>query len=311
MTTKNDKNGSKENDKNKLNTGRSSINPEEELHKKRPKSAKYEDVSSVKSMFYSTFQQHPEECLCKQCICGRHLCKFNAPTPGLSFSTTYRRHYPPRNPSRYHNASSNRPLSATLIESPLLTFSSTYMDNFHEVNGDGLQRPKPNDLLKCKEGPSQDLTVYKNQYPGHKGKNQYVPMNPEPSRGGLGFNASTTYSKQYKRPAGKSASNAKPADQFSMTGSWLGGSSYRDQYQNPKNHLNSKKRDESNISAFSNNDSKNADISPQKNASSHFSTYSFNLETTYKNDYIKNSSTICPAAKTLLDQSTLEKSRFK
>lgn len=71
-----------------------------------------------------------------------------------------------------------RPTSAKLPETPLLSTSSTYLDNYIGMNGDPLKRPRPEDLMKCERGPSADLTSYKKDFPGHRGKNQYVPMNP-------------------------------------------------------------------------------------------------------------------------------------
>ena len=81
------------------------------------------------------------------------------------------------------------------------------------------------------------MTTYLREYPGHKGKNQYVPMNPELFRGGMKFDANSSYSKEFARQNGKSADKARPPDQFSMAGSWFGGSTYKDKFQDPKNHL--------------------------------------------------------------------------
>ena len=177
--------------------------------------------------------------------------------------------YPPRKPYRYQAPS--RPLSARQPEVPLLSASSTYLDDFKILNGDPLIRPKPEDLLKCRGGHQPDLSSYKQEYPGHRGKNQYVPMNPELFRGGMDFNSGgSTYSKEFGHQRGKSAEKARPADQFNMTGSWFGQSSYKDQYQNPKNHVSKDKKDllgqsqaltKSEVSTVS-----------QKNPSTHFST---------------------------------------
>lgn len=56
-----------------------------------------------------------------------------------------------------------------------------------------------------------------------------------------------------------------------MTGSWLGGSSYRDQYQNPKNHVSAPKASKNSYTA-SNKGDKSVDLSmsAHKNPSSHF-----------------------------------------
>jgi hypothetical protein len=51
--------------------------------------------------------------------------------------------------------------------------NSTQRTSFIQKNGDKLERPKPDDLLKS-YGPSPNLTTYKSLFPGHKGLNQYV-----------------------------------------------------------------------------------------------------------------------------------------
>ena len=123
--------------------------------------------------------------------------------------------------------------------------------------------------MKCKGGPSAELTSYSEEYPGHRGKNQYVPMNPEQSRGGLPFNANSTYSKEFSNHKGRSADKARPADQFNMTGSWLGDSSYRNQYQNPRNHVSKEKGSSlSHSQCLSRTDESRVSY---KNPSSHFS----------------------------------------
>jgi hypothetical protein len=219
---------------------------------------------------YSTLNNHPDECLCKDCVCGRHLCKFGTPTPSLTLSTTYKNDYPRRQPNRYQPPS--RPLSARQPEAPLLNASSTYLEDFTILKGDPLSRPKPEDLLRCRGGHQPKLTSYKQEYPGHRGKNQHVPMNPELFRGGLDFaNGGSTYSKEFGHQRGKSAEIAKPPDQFSMTGSWFGKSSYKDQYQNPKNHVSKSKGDKLEQSQeLTKSEVSNAS---QKNPSSHFSTF--------------------------------------
>lgn len=65
-----------------------------------------------------------------------------------------------------------------MLDTPLLSHHSTYMEHYPDKEGDLLERPKPNDLLKCAGGPVHNLTSYSKEFPGHRGKNQYVPMNP-------------------------------------------------------------------------------------------------------------------------------------
>jgi len=107
--------------------------------------------------------------------------------------TTYKNDFPRRQP--YKQAPS-RPLSARQPETHLLNASSTYLGDFTILNGDPLSRPKPDDLLRCRGGHQANLTSYKQEYPGHRGRNQHVPMNPEPFRGGLEFDhGGSVYSK--------------------------------------------------------------------------------------------------------------------
>ncbi len=95
-------------------------------------------------------------------------------------------------------------------------------------------------------------------------------MNPQIFRGGLEFNSSTTYSKEYSNLKGKSASKARPPDQFSMTGSWLGSSSYRQQYQNPKNHVSSRKETKGSNKSLMGSQ-KSVELSSFGSPSAHFS----------------------------------------
>lgn len=80
------------------------------------------------------------------------------------------------------------------------------------------------------------------------------------------FNSNTSYSKEFTKGNGRSSEKAKPPDQFSMSGSWLGDSSYRNQYKNPATHTSPNKRARPNQLY----DSKDKREDSNKNASSHF-----------------------------------------
>ncbi len=47
-----------------------------------------------------------------------------------------------------------------MADTPLLSHHSTYMEHYPDKEGDLLERPKPNDLLKCAGGPVHNLTSY-------------------------------------------------------------------------------------------------------------------------------------------------------
>jgi len=52
-------------------------------------------------------------------------------------------------------------------------------------------------------------------------------VNPELFRGGLPFQASTSYSREYINPQGSPSKTARPPDSIGFGDSWLGKSSYR------------------------------------------------------------------------------------
>lgn len=85
---------------------------EENFRTPRPKSAHSATFDVTKSAIYSNLKNHPDECLCKDCICGRHLCKFDTPALSMSLASTYKLHYPPRTP--YKHRQPPRPASAKL-----------------------------------------------------------------------------------------------------------------------------------------------------------------------------------------------------
>ena len=81
------------------------------------------------------------------------------------------------------------------------------------------------------------------------------------------FDANSSYSKEFPYRRGKSADNSKPADQFSMTGSWLGSSTYQERFQDPKKYVSKGKNNYLSQSFYS----ESGTSSNFKNASSHFS----------------------------------------
>ena len=89
-------------DKSKCKEHSSSQSPKKSPKTPRSRSSngnKLLDLS--RSIVESTFQQHPEECFCKDCLCGRHLCKFETAAMPFPISTTYKASYPLRKPYRH------------------------------------------------------------------------------------------------------------------------------------------------------------------------------------------------------------------
>ncbi len=117
------------------------------------------------------FNNHcSSECLCNECNCGRHMCKFNNIKPDMSKTTVYQKDFERKSvtPSQVIYAKEYNKL-----EGPHLDMNSTQRAHFTNRDGDKLERPIPEDLLK-RNGPTPILTTYKSLFPGHKGPNQYV-----------------------------------------------------------------------------------------------------------------------------------------
>jgi hypothetical protein len=117
------------------------------------------------------FKNHcGEGCLCSECSCGRHLCKFNNIKPDLTKTTIYKKDFEKK-------AGLTGPIifakEYNKLEGPHLEMNSTQRQHFTNREGDKIERPIPEDELKC-HGPAPILTTYKSLFPGHKGPNQYV-----------------------------------------------------------------------------------------------------------------------------------------
>lgn len=61
------------------------------------------------------------------------------------------------------------------LEGEHIGMNSNYEKDFKLQDGDKVERPKPEDLLKT-GGPSPRLTSYNSGFPGYRGDNQYVKV---------------------------------------------------------------------------------------------------------------------------------------
>ncbi len=43
---------------------------------------------------------------------------------------------------------------SAMPQSPMLSLKSTYLENYNQIIGDPLERPKPKDFIECKGGPT-------------------------------------------------------------------------------------------------------------------------------------------------------------
>lgn len=118
------------------------------------------------------------------------------------------------------------------MKGPYLSLDSSYAKGFSPRKGDDLERPKPEDLLKT-GGPSPQLSSYKADYPGHKGKNQYVPPTDKHRREDFPLKGNSTYGSSfpYKKP--KEDDWEGIPNNLKTGGKWLGGSTYKDIFKSP------------------------------------------------------------------------------
>lgn len=76
---------------------------------------------------------------------------------------------------------------------------TTYHQGFKGRTGDDIEKPHPKDCLGV-DGPSQQLTTYGVQFPGHHGSNQYVKPTDKHAISYHPLRCKTTYNSQYVKP---------------------------------------------------------------------------------------------------------------
>ena len=88
----------------------------------------------------------------------------------MSKSSNYKQSYPKKSviPNIINRSSEYQKLKGDHIG-----MDSLYHKAYLGGQGDQIERPKPEDLLKT-GGPSPNLTSYGSGFPGYKGENQYV-----------------------------------------------------------------------------------------------------------------------------------------
>lgn len=110
--------------------------------------------------------------------------------------------------------------------------NSTYLEGYTGRNGDELERPKPQDLLRS-EGPGVELTSYGVEYPGHRGNNQYVKPTDRHTRGYFPLRCKSTYSGAFASKSLKKDDYKYIPDQLKTGTYWLGTTTYSNFYAEP------------------------------------------------------------------------------
>lgn len=145
-------------------------------------------------LFNASFRHHdPAACVCEQCNCGRHLCKFKCIKPDLPKGSIYKMSYDKKNPIP-NNV--NRAGQYDRLNGPHLDLGTNHKIDYDGKKGDNLERPHPEDLLKS-GGPGQNLTSYSSGFPGYKGVNQYVKPTDNVLRADFPMMSRSTYANAF------------------------------------------------------------------------------------------------------------------
>ena len=240
-----------------------------------------DNFNKTASKLHSTnFDHHDESnCVCSDCHCGRHLCKFNVIKPDLTKNTVYQKSF-------YQQKAIpnvvNHDKEYDRLQGPHLEMSSTYIEGFKGRGGDRLERPVPEDLLKS-SGPCPQLSSYSSQFPGYKGENQYIKPTDRHTRGYFPLRSKSTYSNHFvAKDAAKDDYTYFP-DQLRTKSNWFGRTTYENFYSNPNPEYFAKK-----VKIIEKLQA-NPDYSRQ------YCTSLLTLETVYKNDFIPKENPLCPS----------------
>lgn len=88
------------------------------------------------------FSHHKNSCLCKDCFCGRHLCKLNVIKPDLRKATVYQTLF---NMKKSQQLVVVKQEDTSPLKAAHLDLSSIYLKDFSQSQPDKLERPKPQD----------------------------------------------------------------------------------------------------------------------------------------------------------------------
>lgn len=166
---------------------------------------------------------------------------------------------------------------------PHLDIDSVQRKDFSGRKGDDVYKHHPEDLLKS-SGPCPMLTTYNSGFPGYKGANQYVKPTDNMVRGNFPLMTQTTYGKSFgPGKVGRAASLERTPDNLKQSNLWFGKTTYGSNFRapNPEDYANKIKLSEK--------------LNDEPKYPRQYGTSFNNLETIYKNDFLSNVSTVCPA----------------
>lgn len=175
------------------------------------------------------FKHHdPNNCVCEDCLCGRHLCHLHVVKPDMSKTSTYQQDFFKKKPIQNKIRIAQ---NYDRLQGPNLSLNSTYQD-YDGKNGDALERPCPEDLLKT-GGPCNKLSSYSSGFPGYKGVNQYVKPTDKHSRGYFPLRSNSTYKKSFLGEPTKRSPHERIPDNLKTGSNWYGDTTYGTKFLHP------------------------------------------------------------------------------
>lgn len=109
--------------------------------------------------------------------------------------------------------------------------NSTYDKDFDGRTSE-VEKFKPEDTLKL-QGPCQELTSYTCEFPGHKGRNQYVRYTDKHTRGYFPMRSRSTYSQSFTGNQRKKDEWDRVPDNLKTGSNWFGRTTYESSFQRP------------------------------------------------------------------------------
>ena len=176
-----------------------------------------------------SFRHHnPELCVCESCTCGRHLCQLHKIVkPDLTKTSIYGQDFFKKKPVENKI---NISKEYERLQGPNLSHKSIYLKEYPGREGDQIERPIPEDLLKT-GGPCNKLSSYTSQFPGYKGVNQYVKPTDRHTRADFPLRSKSTYTKSFIGEPGKKDDYKYFPDNLKTGYNWYGSTTYGNKFQ--------------------------------------------------------------------------------
>ena len=157
------------------------------------------------------------------------MCNLHVVKPDMSKLSNYQQEFYKKKPIKNNVRIAG---NYDRLQGPNLNTDSIYLKDYAGKQGDPLERPTPEDLLKT-GGPGSQLSSYSSGFPGYKGANQYIKPTDKHTRADFPLRSRSTYSKSFiGEPAKKDDYKYFP-DNLKTGSNWYGESTYGNKFREP------------------------------------------------------------------------------